>query len=52
MDYNCQLWRMGMIHEVLMAFCTRKERKLLGEQTIHFRFYLSNQILLIPYLVL
>ena len=25
---NCQLWRMGMIHVVFKAFCTRKERKL------------------------
>ena len=42
-DYNCQLWRMGMIHMyVFKAFCTRKERKLRDGQTIHFHFYLSK----------
>ena len=35
------------------TFCTRKERKLRGEQTIHFRFYLSKlKPYLSPYLVL
>ena len=44
MDYNCQLWRMGMIHVrvYMKAFCTRKERKLRDGQTIHFRFDLSK----------
>ena len=44
MDYNCQLWRMGMIHVrvYMKAFCTRKERKLRDGQTIHFHFYLSK----------
>ena len=45
MDHNCQLWRMGMIHDVLKAFCTRKVRKLRGGQNIHLRklkSYLSH----------
>ena len=42
MDYNCQLWRMGMNMYVFKAFCTRKERKPRDGQTIHFHFYLSK----------
>ena len=40
MDYNCQLWRIGMIH--VRVYMKAKERKLRGGQTIHFHFYLSK----------
>ena len=47
MDYNCQLWRMGMIH-VRVAFCTRKERQAAGWR--NYSFYLSKLNLTCPIL--
>ena len=45
MDYNCQLWRIGMIH---VRACLRhfvqeiSRRKLRDGQTVHFHFYLNK----------